>query len=237
MSENSTSKRIQAKDLSLFRKFTFLFIGLTVLSIAVYLFVPLAGAILYDIGTIFLILGVYLLSRNSKHSTSALVVMVLFVCGMVAMLVAAVYATVYPYQFGVSLSVPEISKLAGGLGVNLVGMGVPALFAGVFIALAAYFFDEWFNEAVNQEEPFRTFSYFGVFFLASQIVVFLGYEMLRGTIAQSLWQTAGNSTSAIQFSDIVILVGSILVLLSIVYEIVAVFRVSKRVNNSSLSTA
>ena len=234
----STSQELSNKNANLFKMLVLVFMPLTAVSAVAYLFLPLVGALLYDVATILLLVGMYSYSRNSEHLNAFLLVAVLFIVGMGLLTVAATYATLYPYQFSPSSSlsstVNQVGTLEQGAGIHIVGMGVPALFAGLFMALGAYFFSEWFNDAVDKEGSFKTFSYFGIIFFTAELIVFLGYEMLQGTIVATIREsTFGANTLALSVSNYIILFGSLLVLVAFLVEAYAGFQVYKKLSSSS----
>ncbi len=228
---------VEQKNVGLFKILVLIFMVLTAIALVLFMFVPLISAIAYDIGTILLLLGMYILSKEKIQQLTWLKVTALFVLAMILGLVAAIFATMYPWQTPATGSVlNQLSTMEKGVGEHVLAFAVTTVFTGLFTGLAAFFIGEWYEDTVDNSKPFKTFRYFGVLFFAGQLIVFVGYELLQLTISQALttYQSVlSTSMAPITVSDLFIIVGSILILVSFAIEIFAGFQVIKRVTNSS----
>ncbi len=232
-----STENIERGNLNIFKLLILGFIVVTVANLVVFAIastifykITIISSILYDIATMLLIIGMLLLSKNRNQTRTALSTSLLFLVSMGLFLVAGIFASLYPHQISAANG---LSNLELDVGHHIIGMGVPAVFSGLFMALAAYFFNEWFNDSLQPKKQFRTFTYFGILFFVAQIITFLGYEMLQGSITMSLWQTAGNNTSAIGTSNLIILAGSVLLLISFIIEIIGGYQIFRKVSNVS----
>lgn len=228
-----STKKFDKQDFNQFKPLILIFMILTAINAILYYFVPLLSVILYGIATFLLVIGMFLVSRKRNQEKYAFAVGSFFGVGVLLLLIGAIYITIYPYHFTAGTS---LATLETNVGHHIIGEDVPAVFSGLFMAIAGYLFDEWLNDNMNEEKPFKAFTWFGVIFFAGQILNFLGLEMLQGTIVQSLWQTAGSSTAAIGTSSALIFIGTIIMVISFAVEIFVAYKVWQKMG-ASASTA
>ena len=232
------SKKLELKDIKNFKLLIMVFIVLKVIAVALYIFLPLISAIFYDVGTFLLLLGMRVLSKNQDDLNSATKTSLLFILAMGFLLVSALMLTLYPYSVSITSSkVTTLSNLANlelGFGSHAFVIAALILFGGIITAVASFFFDGWFNEAMQQEKPFKMYTIYGGFFAVGEVILFAGFVVLQRAILEVINGIAGYNTEGISFTYLIIYFGLALILISFIIEIYAGYQLLKRVSNASL---
>lgn len=228
-SEQPKSVNVDLKGVSTFKMLILAFIVLTGLSVVTYLFSPLLSSILYVVGSLALVLGIFLVSSSNDHLGRNLGVIFLFLFAVLSVLLVAFLNSMFPHNINVTSSIGPIYSQLGvvnsNFGFNIFIIAALVLSAGSFMALGANAFSGWLDKATGHDN--KTFTYFGVLFFVGEVIVFTGYVVLVAALNEILSGTHGLNTETVAFSQLIITIGTIFLLVSFLLEILAGWKVFK----------
>ena len=232
VSSNVNKYRNDIKSLTVF---ILAFVVLKVIALGLYLLnILVFSSIAYVLGTLSLIIGIYLVSKQNNEFFPGIKVSVLLVIAMILDLRTALLVSMNPPTLQSSGTFMEqLGQLDATFGNNAYYMAAFTLFTGVFMAVSAYFYNDWFNDNLSSSKPFKSYTYFGVLFFVGEVITFVGYVVLRRADKQILAGWTGASVQSINFSTGIIFVGTIMLVIAFLIEIIAGLQMFSLINKSS----
>ena len=232
------SVKIDKKDLKTFKNLIFPFIIFKCLAILTYLFRPLISAILYDLGTLFLLIGVYTLYRNNKQLSASLKVVLVFSLAMITALVVAELNNLYPHSSHISTTIESLhDQLVGienGFGQHVFLIVSLTIINGILMLIAAYFFTDWINLFLNTKKKFRIYFYFGILSFVGELITGLALALFARELPNAI--NGPSTTTAIAktlaFSGLFTFVGLVVRLIAFAVEIIAGIVIYTNINSS-----
>lgn len=221
--QSTNESNIQINDSKWFKYLLLIFIFFKVLAILLYLFRPIISAILYDSGTTFLLIGIFLLSKKYQYLKSGFKVLVLFILTMISYLIVAILNNKYPHSSHVSVAVEtvleQITKLENGFGKHVFIIIVFNILTGVLMISTAFIFTNWINNALNLQIRTKIYFNFGRIFIGGVLIQVLGFIIFSRALHAVVYN--GSKTSTVAIPGLIIFLGSIILLISFAIEIIA----------------
>lgn len=206
--------------------FILLFVVLKIAAIALYLFEPLLSVLAYMAGTIVLIAGIYIVSKSNNDLFPGIKVSILLVIAILFDFIATFLTVTYPAKLSSSGTfMDQVGHLDANFGNNTYFISWFVLFTAIFMAVGAHFFNEWFNDNLQSDKPFKLYNIFGILFFVASLIMIAGYVVLRQASKQILAGWTGASSQSINFATGMILFGTLILLIAFVVEIVAGIKI------------
>ena len=244
MNVSSTSNflTLEQKDIKTFNNLIILFIVLKILTILIYLFRPIISAVASDLGTIFLLIGIYLLSKKYKQLKSGFKVVILFILSMVFDLIVAVLDNTYPHSYHSSSTSSTVltqglTDVSNSFGSHVYLIIFFAILAGIVTFFTTYFLTTWINIAFQYPRKLKMFLYFGICTLVGEFITSIGYFFFARAVDNLVSDgaiTLDLIVRRLAISALIIVLGALLVIIGYVLEIVAGIMVYNR-NKSFLN--